>query len=97
MNCTTDDEFFKKIKSYITKGQNLKDYSQRVLNLANLCKFMTKHKDIVNSGRFKNLKINAKDRVLYLHSQVLSVKNKIPNEIYDYYLLSFEEFKTIVN
>lgn len=97
MNCITDDEFSKKIKSYVTKIHNLKDYSQKVLNLANLCKFMIKHKDIFNSGRFKNFNKIAKDRVLYLHNQVLSIKNKIPNEIYDYYLLSFEEFKTIVN
>ena len=97
MSCITEDEFAKKTKSYITRGQNLKDYSQRVLNLSNLCKFMIKHKDIFNSGRFKNFKTIAKDRILYLHNEVLNIKNKIPNEIYDYYLLSFEEFKTIVN
>ena len=97
MSCITEDEYGKIIKSYIKKNQILKDCSQRVLNLANLCKFMIKHKDIFNSGRFKNFKINAKGRILYLHNQVLNIKSKIPNEIYDYYLLSFEEFKTIVN
>mgnify|MGYP001194951683 FL=1 len=97
MSCITEDEFSRKTKSYITKIQNLKDYSQRVLNLSNFLKFMIKHKDIFNSGRFKNLKIIAKGRILHLHNQILNIKNKITNGIYDYYLLSFEEFKTIVN
>lgn len=97
MSCITEDEFSRKTKSYITKIQNLKDYSQRVLNLSNFFKFMIKHKDIFNSGRFKNLKIIAKGRILHLHNQVLNIKNKIHNEIYDYYLLSFEEFKSILN
>ena len=97
MICITEDEFSRKTKSYITKIHNLKDYSQRVLNLSNFLKFMIKHKDIFNSGRFKNLKIIAKGRILHLHNQVLNIKNKIANGIYDYYLLSFEEFKTIVN
>lgn len=97
MSCITDDEYGKKIKSYITKIGMLKDYSQKVLNLANLYKFMIKHKVTINAGRFKKFKVIAKDRILYLHNEVLNIKNKIPNEIYDYYLLSFEEFKNEVN